>query len=170
LLGGGPVFAASSTDEAVLGADRWSVDSSGYLIPNTTATYNLGSSSYRVNTIYGTTLNFGSNLIAVGYANGGVSTIATLTTTLPVSYGELKIIGSAGTTKTLPNGQAGQIIHIVCVDYISATTITPTTSTGWASASLGASGQSITVQYLDDTRGWVLQGIAGATITYKNSL
>jgi hypothetical protein len=39
---GGPVFAASPTDEAVLGNDRWSVDSSGDFVPNAN-TYSIGS-------------------------------------------------------------------------------------------------------------------------------
>jgi hypothetical protein len=41
-----PAYVASSTDEAVLGNNRWSVTSSGDLIPNTTNAYDIGSSTY----------------------------------------------------------------------------------------------------------------------------
>ena len=42
----GVAYAASSSDEAVLGNDRWSVNSSGDLIPNTTNSYDIGSAEY----------------------------------------------------------------------------------------------------------------------------
>ena len=49
---GGVALAASSTDEAVLGNDRWSVTSGGDLIPNTADAYDIGSSSYKVDNLY----------------------------------------------------------------------------------------------------------------------
>lgn len=48
----GPAYAASMTDEAVLGNNRFSVTSSGDLIPGSDNAYDIGSSSYEVADIY----------------------------------------------------------------------------------------------------------------------
>ncbi|TBR15643.1 hypothetical protein EPO66_05720 [bacterium] len=45
-------YASSSTDESVLGNDRWSVTSGGDIIPIANNSYDIGSSSYQVANIY----------------------------------------------------------------------------------------------------------------------
>lgn len=49
-----PVFvqAASMSDESVLGNDRWSVQSDGDLVPVADSSYDIGSSSYKINDLY----------------------------------------------------------------------------------------------------------------------
>ena len=108
------------------------------------------------------------DFLYLGHPRGTVSTVVTGTTAIPVGYSIIKLVGS-GTAKTLANGTAGQILTIICVDYVSAVTVTPATSTGWLSASLGANGQTLILQYVNDTYGWLIVGISGTTITGKNS-
>lgn len=114
-------------------------------------------------------LTFRTNLLAIGYANGGVSEVVTGTTTLPVSYGMLKCVISTA-TKTLPDGTEGQLLHIYGYDRISGTlTIIATTSSGWESIAFDANGDSVTLLYLDDTYGWIIVGASpNTTVTGAN--
>lgn len=82
LVWGVKSFAASATDEAVLGNDRWSVQSDGDLSPNTDVAYDIGSSSYRVDvgymrTVNATTANV-TNLRLSGVFTAPLYTVATL--------------------------------------------------------------------------------------------
>ena len=108
------------------------------------------------------------DLIHLGQERGGVSTQTTGTTAIPLSYSLVKMVCSTK-TNTLANGVAGQIITLVAVDQTGTLTITPSTSTGWASASMGTNGHSLTLLFIDSTRGWIVVNASGTTLTYKNS-
>ncbi len=66
---------------------------------------------------------------------------------------------------SLANGTEGQIITISLVtDGGGDGTLTPATSTGWATAVFGVVGDSLTVRYIDDTVGWVIIGAWGTAV------
>jgi hypothetical protein len=161
-----------STPAAVTGT---TVTSTGAMTAGTGLTATTGGITASAGAVTGTSLSAGSgtvtfktNLLTIGYANGGVSTVVTGSTTLPLTYGTIKLVGG-GQACTLANGTAGQLLNIIVVDYVGATTVTPATSTGLKSASFGADGHCLTLQYVDDTRGWVVVGYNGTTLTLKNS-
>ena len=60
---GAQAHAASMTDEAVLGNDRWSVNSSGNLVPNADSTYSIGDTDYEVASISVDSLTLGGDTI-----------------------------------------------------------------------------------------------------------
>ena len=106
--------------------------------------------------------------VRLGHSRGGTSTVVTGTPEIPVGYSVVKII-AATSSKTLPNAEAGKILTLVAVERTGTVTITPDTSTGWACATMDANGETLTIQYIDDTVGWVIVGISGTTVTGKNS-
>lgn len=65
------VFAASVTDEGVLGNDRWSIQNDGDLVPNTASSYDIGSASYPVDNAYIDNLTVGGAKIFTGSAANG---------------------------------------------------------------------------------------------------
>ena len=167
-----PVYAALSTDEAVLGNNRWSVQNDGDFLPNTTATYDIGSSSSRPDVVYGTTGNFTgaftfqTNLLANGVANGGVSVMVSDVLAVPLTYSMVyKYIGTDAEALTLADGKAGQTLNIVIQASNGGTaTLTPTTKTGFTSLAFNAANDSATLFYVDDTYGWILMGLNSVTV------
>lgn len=100
---------------------------------------------------------------------GAATTMVTTDTVIPVTYATVRITISSRTC-TLANGVKGQVLTLVGIDAISGTvTISPATSTGWASVAMATNGHSLTLLYVDDTTGWIIIGYSGVTITYKNS-
>jgi len=72
----------------------------------------------------------------------------------------------AGDALTLANGTVGQIKTIVYVDEAAGAdtgVLTPTSRIGYASITLYAIGDSVTLQYL--STGWAVLAVNGATIT-----
>ncbi len=61
---------------------------------------------------------------------------------------------------SLANGNPGQILTVVIVSDGGEGTLTPATSTGWATAVLTTDIDSITMMYIDDTVGWIILGTA----------
>lgn len=112
--------------------------------------------------------NLPRNMFQMGLSRGGTSTVVTGTIAIPLGYSVVKIV-CATSSKTLANGFSGQILTMVAIDQTGTVTITPATATGWASASMDAVGEVLTVQYVDDTLGWIIVGISGTTITGINS-
>lgn len=108
------------------------------------------------------------DLIHLGQERDGVSTMVTGPTAIPLNYSLVKMVCSTK-TNTLANGVAGQIITLVAVDQTGTLTISPATSTGWLSASMGTNGHSLTLLFIDSTRGWIVVNASGITLTYKNS-
>lgn len=74
-------------------------------------------------------------------------------------------VSAGGATETIPNGTPGQMITIGPGSAnLANVTIDATTQTGWASATMGNSGEDyITFMYLDDTAGWIFMGTSGGT-------
>lgn len=107
------------------------------------------------------------DLIYLGQGRGGVSTMVTDITEIPLGYSVVKMV-CATKTNTLANGYPGQVITLVAVDQTGTLTISPASSTGWLSATMDANGETLTLYY-DSVSGWMIQGYVGTTITLKNS-
>ena len=82
---------------------------------------------------------------------------------IPVTHRHVsKTTGGDAEALTLANGVAGQMLTIdLVVDGGGDGTLTPTTMTGFATIVFADAGDQVTLQYIDDTVGWVIVGAAG---------
>ena len=159
---------ADMTDKATLGGQdsnnnySWRVDSNYNFIPGTSAQNNIGSSTNQVNTVYA------GNFVSAGTVNGSVSQVSSVSA-LPLSYGVVSIplTNAVGAVYTLANGIPGQQICFVEVGTVTGSDtarITPATATGFSYVALTAVKQSVTLEYINSSVGWIITGNAGATI------
>jgi hypothetical protein len=73
-----------------------------------------------------------------------------------------KTTGGIAEALTLANGKRGQMLIIdLEVPSVGVGTLTPDTSTGWATIVFADAGDQATLLYVDDTIGWVILGLAG---------
>lgn len=73
-----------------------------------------------------------------------------------------KTTGADAEALTLADGTPGQLLTITLVtDGGGDGTLTPTTCTGFATIVFADAGDTATLQYVDDTVGWVLVGASG---------
>lgn len=169
-------------DEATIGGEdsagvyRWRVDSSGNLIPGTTATKDIGSSSKNVKSIYASSdITFRTSLLAVGRV-GGQSSVNSSSTNLSaadIAYSIIRkrIGGGGGLDSTnggtrLPNGTPGQMITFIVTTVQSGGSwiITPVTKTGFSTLTMDTANDLATLLYVDDTIGWIILSQAGCTV------
>lgn len=101
---------------------------------------------------------------------GGVVALTGATTTSaadslaqPITHRYVgKTTGADAEALTLANGSPGQVITIsLVVDGNGTGTLTPATATGFVSVALADAGDTVTLQYIDDTVGWILIGYYG---------
>jgi hypothetical protein len=94
--------------------------------------------------------------------NGG-TTVAGGTDAIPVTHRYVaKTTGGAEAGLTLANGVFdGQMLTISLVTDGGDGTLTPVTSTGWGSCVFVTVKDTITLQWVDSTIGWVVIGVAG---------
>jgi len=92
-----------------------------------------------------------------------VETVAADILPIPVTHAIVaKTTGTDAEALTLANGKPGQVLVVYCaVDGNGAGTITPVTSTGWATAVLDEAFDSFTFFYVDDIIGWIILGAIG---------
>ena len=103
--------------------------------------------------------------LSLGTSQGGQVLLTTSDVTIDPSYDVVEIVATTRNV-TLSDGVPGQVLQIVSVLYSSGTmTIAPTTSTGWYKATMDANGETLSLQYVNDTYGWVIQGYYGTTIS-----
>lgn len=73
-----------------------------------------------------------------------------------------KTTGADAEALTLANGVPGQTITIaLTVDGGGTGTLTPATKSGFVSIAFADAGDIATLQYVDDTVGWIILGTAG---------
>ena len=115
-------------------------------------------------------ITFQSNLLAIGMANGGVSTMATGITDIPVTFALVKMVIETKTA-TLGDGTQSQIITLLGIDDAAAGTLTITASTrsGWTSIAMDDEGDIVTLLWIGDTRGWIIVGQVGCAIVQFNT-
>jgi hypothetical protein len=77
-----------------------------------------------------------------------------------------KTTGDDAEALTLANGKPGQLLVVNHVDDGAGTgdgTITPVTSTGWATVVLADAGDQVVFLYIDDIIGWIIISAFGLT-------
>ena len=62
---------------------------------------------------------------------------------------------------TLADGTPGQRLTITLGTDGGDGTLTPSTATGWATIVFADAGDTATLYYVDDTAGWIIEGLAG---------
>jgi hypothetical protein len=176
----GSAFAAvASTDEAVHGNDRWSVQNDGDLVPGADSVYDIGASGNEVSNLYVDdvtmtgNLAFQSTLVAEGRPGASTQVASSSTNLAPVNlpFGVLlKNIGFApgpdgtGVGSELHDGVAGQTLSIIITSGNGGGTwvLTPDTSTGWTKLTFALKGQIATLVYVDDSIGWVIDSVGSS--------
>lgn len=93
----------------------------------------------------------------------GGTTSAADSLAIPITHRYVaKTTGADAEALTLANGEAGQMLTISLVtDGGGDGTLTPTTKSGFTNIVLADAGDTVTLQYIDDTKGWVIIGAAG---------
>lgn len=121
-------------------------------------------------------VTFRTNLISMG-RRGGASTVSSSSTNLdPVnqSYTVVrKCVGAGGGLDEtgigteLPNGTAGQVLVLVQITAESSGSwiVTPATSLVFSKITFDAVGETATLLYVNDTVGWIVMGVEGATVS-----
>jgi hypothetical protein len=82
---------------------------------------------------------------------------------IPVSHGYVaKTTGADAEALTLEDGYPGQILVVnLTTDGGGVGTLTPATSTGWATIIFADAGDQATLLYVDDRIGWIIFGLKG---------
>lgn len=104
------------------------------------------------------------NLTITGTFTGS-TTVAADVLAIPVTHRYVaKTTGADAEALTLADGTAGQRLTIeLATDGGGDGTLTPTTKTGFAAIVFADAGDVVTLEYVDDTVGWIIVGAAGAT-------
>jgi hypothetical protein len=95
----------------------------------------------------------------------GSTTVAADVLPIPVTHKiVLKTTGIDAEALTLADGVAGQKLLIqLATDGGGDGTLTPTTSTGWATIVFADAGDCALLRYVDDTIGWIIESLYGLT-------
>lgn len=82
---------------------------------------------------------------------------------IPVTHAYVaKTTGADAEALTLANGKPSQILFInLITDGGGDGTLTPVTSTGWATIVFADAGDRATLLYVDDSIGWIIIGLSG---------
>lgn len=99
----------------------------------------------------------------LGGHTAGYTTVALDVLAIPVTHRVVgKTTGGDAEACTLANGIPGQRLTIILVtDGGGDATITPVLATGWATIVLADVKDTITLYYVDDTVGWIVEGAEG---------
>ena len=99
------------------------------------------------------------------WMRAGTTTSAADSLAIPITHAYvIKTTGADAEALTLANGSPGQELLInLTTDGGGTGTLTPATSTGWATAVFADAGDVIYVRYINDTIGWILLGTYGLT-------
>jgi hypothetical protein len=106
--------------------------------------------------------------VKVGALEGpttGSTTVAADALAIPVTHRYVaKTTGDDAEALTLANGVKGQKLTISLVTDGGGTgTLTPTTKSGFVSIAFADAGDTVTLEYVDDTVGWIIVGALGAS-------
>lgn len=98
-----------------------------------------------------------------GPSSTGSTTVAADVLAIPVTNRVVvKTTGADAEALTLANGSIGQKLTITLgTDGGGDGTLTPTTKTGFATIVFADAGDTAFLEYVDDTVGWVINGLAG---------
>jgi len=106
-----------------------------------------------------------ASLLGAGVSLGGVSTMATGSTAIPLAYSVVKKIMSGATNQagTMADGVPGQVITVMLTERSSSGNfiLTPTTKTGFSNITFNTVGDTATFLFVDGTVGWIILGETG---------
>lgn len=91
------------------------------------------------------------------------TTVAADVLTIPIGYGYVaKTTGADAEALTLADGWPGQVLVInLTTDGGGSGTLTPATSTGWATIVFADAGDQATLMYVNSSVGWIILGLKG---------
>ncbi len=101
---------------------------------------------------------------SVTIANDGVlasTTKAGATLVVPITAAYVAMTTGGAEALTLADGYPGQVITLNLTTDGGDGTLTPATSTGWATIVFADAGDTMTLKYIDDTVGWIITGGTG---------
>lgn len=106
--------------------------------------------------------NMGGEVTAVApwYKPGSVA-VAGATLAIPTTNGFVSKTTGGVEALTLADGEPGQMLTIHLVTDGGTGTLTPATATGWATCVFADVKDTLTVQYIDDSIGWIVVGAIG---------
>lgn len=107
------------------------------------------------------TIAFPDDSGSVAYQPTGTTTKDATDAAIPITHAIVTGTSGAASAWSLPNGENGQILVVAITTDGGEATITPVTSTGWATAVLTDDGDTVSFMYVDDTVGWVVLGTTG---------
>lgn len=112
-----------------------------------------------------THLEFLHRSLMTEYLDSPVKTVAADVLAIPVTSPYIqKTTGADAEALTLANGLAGQLLIINLVTDGGGTgTLTPVTSTDWATIVFADAGDQAMLYYVDDTVGWIILSTHGLT-------
>ena len=93
----------------------------------------------------------------------GSTTVATAALVIPVTHRFVDKATGGVEALTLANGVPGQRLTVYMSADAGDGTLTPATSSGFSTIVFADVGDNATVEYVDDTVGWVIVGTAGIT-------
>ncbi len=110
-----------------------------------------------------TMLEFFHHALTTEYPDGAVLEVAADALVIPLTSPYIsKTTGADAEALTLANGLPGQICIIdLATDGGGDGTLTPATSTGWATIVFADAGDMAILFYVDDTVGWIILGMNG---------
>lgn len=169
-----PMIYADSSDKATLGGVdssgeyHWRVDASGDLVPGTTGQNSIGDSTHKVNDMYvSDDVFFKTSLQAVGMGSGDATSLPTTAADSQTPTYRIARVFITTRTLTFANGYPGQLLALVAEPTSDTGTLTidATTQLGWSSLTMDTVADTVSLLYVDDTIGWVIQAAQGVTIT-----
>lgn len=93
----------------------------------------------------------------------GSTTVAADVLVIPITHRVVvKTTGNDAEALTLADGAPGQLLTVVLGTAGGGVgTLTPATKTGWATALFEVAGDTMTFEFVDETVGWIVHGVAG---------
>jgi hypothetical protein len=91
----------------------------------------------------------------------GSTTKAGGTLAVPITHAVVNMTTGAAEALTLADGAPGQVLHIFLGTDGGDGTLTPDTSTGWATIVFADAGDRASLYYVNDTVGWIILGLTG---------
>ena len=112
-----------------------------------------------------TTFEFVHHALVTGYPEDLVLDLAADVLVMPVTHPYIsKTTGGDAEAWTLADGIPGQgLIIELNTDGGGDGTLTPATSTGWATIVFADAGDQAVLMYVNDTVGWVIMGMNGVS-------
>jgi hypothetical protein len=97
----------------------------------------------------------------VAQVNPGATTKSAANGDIPLTHAVVQITTGAASAYDLQDGFQGQMLTMVVTTDGGEGTVTPATSTGWATAVFTDDIDTLTVLFVNDVVGWVVIGGAG---------